>query len=284
MLRTFLNSPFYKAHFSAPLPLPLPSALPPAPISTSPISFNPALIPPPAIRPQMSPSISAPALPTLSPALLTLSPARSLAPYLLSPPPPSTAFSAVDTAAPPNSTLALYSRPSPHHPHLAEFLCVGTAPVAARHLRAAIADPARPSWDTSCTSLSELSSSDDRGTARTTLHWETKYPFPLAGRDYVFERVEERDGACYFLATAALEGALPKPKKKCVRVECSSSAYVVEEISDAECRFVYSIVDDPKMTLPQSVVNYVTKKTLPTVLAELYRQAAGFRDRESGSV
>lgn len=243
--------------------------------------------PPPPPAPRRTPrAMSAPPPPTLSAAALDAP--RALAPLLDGVPPPAGYERLASHARGPADRWELYSRPVAGRPALSEFLCVGTAPVAARAMFDVIMDAAyRLRWDASCAAHTELAVFAPPGKAGTHSlnHWVVKYPFPLSKRDYVYERVTaEEAGGGFVLATAAAHHPARPETSKYVRVVDSKTGYVLRPASEEEmaahgphCRFVYTAIDDPRGVIPSAVVSFITSKTLPSVMDGMYKAA---KDRQ----
>lgn len=225
--------------------------------------------------------------PTLDPAALDAP--RALSPLLDGAVPPPAGYTLLTThARGPVDRWELFARPVAGRPALSEFLCRGTAPVSARAMFDVIVDAAyRLQWDASCAAHTQLAAFATAAKTHTHSlnHWVVKYPFPLSKRDYVYERVtaEEEDGG-FVLATAAADHPDKPESAKYVRVFDSKTAYVLRPASEEDmrtrgphCRFVYTAVDDPRGSIPSSIVSYVTSKTLPSVMDGMYKAC---NDRE----
>lgn len=220
--------------------------------------------------------------PTLGPEALDAP--RALAPMLDGAPPPAAYAPLAKHDRGPADRWELYSRPVDGRPSLYEFLCVGTAPISAREMFDVIMDAEyRLRWDSSCAKHNQLQvfpPPSETGT-HSLNYWVVKYPFPLSKRDYVYERVTEQDAdGGYVLATAAAHHPDKPETSKHVRVVDSKTAYVLRPESEEavrkhgpHCRFVYTAIDNPRGMIPSSIISLITSKTLPSVMAAMYKAA-----------
>jgi hypothetical protein len=175
--------------------------------------------------------------------------------------------------------LVLYARPYAGNPAIREFLCIGGAPVTSAAMFDVLMDAEyRVQWDSSCAAHSELQTFPaGEGMTHSLNHWVVKYPCPLSKRDYCYERFTQAvPGAqdMYYLVTQAVVSPLCPEASKVVRVLESKTAYCLRQQHRPDgkpfCQFAYTAIDNPRGNIPNSIVSFLTSKTLPGVMKSLY--------------
>jgi len=146
----------------------------------------------------------------------------------------------------------------------------------------------RLTWDESCGEARYLHSCERSGVE--TMYWVTKYPWPVAERDYVYQRIMSRNQSTFHAvswvgsppATLSLRDiespskeVLDKVPNNRVRVQDYRTAMLVRETPDGGALWCLRVFDDPKVAIvPTSVVNWIVAKTLPNSANKL-EQACG---------
>ena len=142
---------------------------------------------------------------------------------------------------------------------------------------------ARKKWDMSCGGSYSLGfCSNYEGVEN--VYWETKYPWPIASRDYVYQRstVLSSSGEAHGVSwvgkspvkvlhdvSCEVEGA-PPPFPDKVRVEGYRASILVRTHEDQlGSSWAIRVFDDPVMFGPSYIVNFVAKKWLPISAAQL---------------
>lgn len=182
-------------------------------------------------------------------------------------------------------SVSVHSRVVPSKGGLCEFLMRGSLPIGRDVYFALNADMEhRPEWDSTTTSVSELSSSGigpeagpfvKRGR---TLHWEVKYPWPLGRREYMLEQTvhsEEREGEWEALRciqgrtlTAEECGSLRPREPGITRIDdYRANMAIWSGPSGQDARFALLYYEDSKVNLPNWLVSKVAASTIPSGLA-----------------
>lgn len=140
----------------------------------------------------------------------------------------------------------------------------------------------RMKWDESCGEARMLQRCDATGVE--TLYWVTKYPWPVAERDYVFHRVvsssKDEHHATSWVGPSPIAqlGDFKKPSKEDldlvpkhrVRVLDYRTSMLVRSTMDGGALWALRVLDDPCVAVvPTSVVNWIASKTLPSSVQKL---------------
>lgn len=194
----------------------------------------------------------------------------------------------VDPASPNNAEgaelLQIWKRPAPGtDPKLGIFQwrSVGTCPVPAETYFNVHQDiEYHMKWDDYIVKLNK----HHHDGACQLLYWKTKFPWPLDDRDYalyrrsVVDRHTPNGPYWYGISQSGTAGSLP-PVKGTVRVENYNSHFVIRPLlladgtlSTRACQFAVIAIEDPKIALPQRILNWAIEKALPGVLTK-FRQA-----------
>lgn len=143
----------------------------------------------------------------------------------------------------------------------------------------------RMHWDESCGEARLLERCQNTGVE--TLYWITKYPWPVAERDYLFHRlVSKNEGSFHAVSwvgappTSLTVGEFTRPTdeviqqlpKSRVRVTDYRTAMLVRPAPGGGALWCLRVLDDPKVAVvPTTVVNWIVTKTLPSSADKLDR-------------
>jgi hypothetical protein len=146
---------------------------------------------------------------------------------------------------------------------------IATAPSAEVWVKVAFMDlEYHKQWDVNCIDIEPIKV-EDAVTGVEWVYWEVKYPWPMSNRDYVYARKHlVKDGIHYIRSRAKAHPLKPEEKSK-VRVELYRCNAAVRGAGNGRCEYGSIAVDDPKVLLPSSIVNYFIAKTLPAAMASM---------------
>ena len=122
----------------------------------------------------------------------------------------------------------------------------------------------RKKWDDHtlrCEVIAEDASDDS-----TTVYWLSKFPWPLANRDYVFKQWLRHlpDSRTYIAAKHAVEHPSKKPSSSPVRVVTYSCKVIAQASPDGKgVRYATLYCDDPGGSIPSSLINWAIKSAVP---------------------
>eukprot|EP00189_Rhodosorus_marinus_P008575 CAMPEP_0184753998 /NCGR_PEP_ID=MMETSP0315-20130426/44394_1 /TAXON_ID=101924 /ORGANISM="Rhodosorus marinus, Strain UTEX LB 2760" /LENGTH=220 /DNA_ID=CAMNT_0027233397 /DNA_START=94 /DNA_END=756 /DNA_ORIENTATION=+ len=150
-----------------------------------------------------------------------------------------------------------------------EYLILGSAPYGVETFVRVLQDiDFRKKWDKQYEKLEVIRS--EGGTDY--IYWDVKYPLWFSNRDYVYARRhrKEVDGSYVFLSRATANEKLPEVKKK-VRVLDYFGSVVLRPRESADVtEYVYSFFDDPRGTIPKSIINWAVSTAIPGFMKTLY--------------
>lgn len=181
--------------------------------------------------------------------------------------------------------MSIWRRPAPGvDPKLGlvQYRSVGTCPIPAQQYFDVQWDiDYHKVWDEYCIKLVKhaVQGSSDL------IYWKVKFPWPMDDRDYVLNRraVVDRltpQGPYWYALSQTTKNAELAAIKGTVRVDTYSSHFVIRPLplsdgtsSTRACQFAVLAIDDPKMVIPQAVINWAVEKALPGMMKK-FRQAA----------
>ncbi|KAL3092377.1 hypothetical protein niasHS_007586 [Heterodera schachtii] len=143
----------------------------------------------------------------------------------------------------------------------------------------------RLKWDKNVNSLDELDFDYNTGTQ--VIRWESKYPFPLWPRLYIFARrqfVDRPRKQIYVLSRALSNDNFPDPSQTTVRVECYESILIVrahDSLDKKGLDFVLSYYDDTRSSIPQKIYQYGINVIGPSFIEDVHRAALAFSDSKN---
>ena len=117
----------------------------------------------------------------------------------------------------------------------------------------------RKQWDTMCSECYELDHS--------VIYYKTKALWPTSARDCVLMVKTTRlcDGSILSDTCSTVHPLMPQ-QKGVVRLQIEWSGQIIIPINDNSCRIVQVIEADPGGYVPQSIINYMSKVSLPKTL------------------
>jgi hypothetical protein len=144
----------------------------------------------------------------------------------------------------------------------------------------------RLSWDDFAERL-EVIKTDVQGLE--TLLWESRFPSPMANREYVFYRrtAETADGSFLTMGrtcpprTAASLGLAERPQKifgGVVRVRDYWSVQVVWPRGPSSCEAAIAYREDPRGSIPKAMVNWAVRSGFPAWIKDLLQSARRYSD------
>mmetsp|Transcript_8942 Transcript_8942/g.23426 ORF Transcript_8942/g.23426 Transcript_8942/m.23426 type:complete len:228 (-) Transcript_8942:74-757(-) len=175
-----------------------------------------------------------------------------------------------------NDALWLWRKPMPSGAF--EYCVFGGVPYSAATLQAVNNDfEAHKAWDSSA---GEMYMKRKLDASSELCYWEVKYPWPMSSRDYAYvRRIEtsrnEHGVRVVMYSRAAQDAELPE-KSKLVRVVDYHSATVIEADSPSSCKFLYFMYEDPRGSIPKSVVNFFVSRSLPSFMKALHKACANY--------
>ncbi|XP_053231149.1 phosphatidylcholine transfer protein isoform X2 [Podarcis raffonei] len=118
---------------------------------------------------------------------------------------------------------------------------------------------------------------------RTVIHWEVKFPFPMANRDYVFIRERkdmELEGKKIYVILAKSVNTSKFPEKTgIVRVKNYKQCVAFESDGKKGSKVFMSYFDDPGGKVPSWLVNWGTKTGVPNFLIDMEKACHSYRKR-----
>ncbi|KAA8493150.1 Phosphatidylcholine transfer protein [Porphyridium purpureum] len=176
---------------------------------------------------------------------------------------------------PANSTDALMMWRKPMPSGAFQYCVFGAAPYSADTLFYVCNDlEYHKTWDTSCGEIYVKRVVDEP--SRTELcYWEVVYPWPMSHRDYSYvkrTRTDTVDQKQMFVmySKAVVDTDLPE-KPKIVRVtDYFSKSAIMQGATPNDCKFLLFMYEDPRGSIPKTVLNFFVAKGLPSFLKTLY--------------
>jgi hypothetical protein len=131
-------------------------------------------------------------------------------------------------------------------------------------------------WDENVDHI-EVLGKDESGKVES-VYWSVKYPYPFSYRDYVFKRYSSflEDEGVYVIYQKTTDQIPMKEKPKIVRVDHYQSMVCLKKTEDGKTHIIIDSVDDPKMTLPNWVFNWLTTHGMKKFLATLEKEAQSY--------
>lgn len=185
-------------------------------------------------------------------------------------------------------TVSMHSRQLEDKGGLCEFLIRGSLPMSRDAYFVLNADMEyRPQWDSSSTSITELSSSGPGAEVgmlakrKRVLHWQVTYPWPLGRRDYLLEQavhteVDQAGGEIRCIQGCTLSEAASSstrpPTRGVTRIEDYRACMAIWTGSDSgrkrEAHFALLYFENSKVSLPGWLISRVAASTIPSSLAQ----------------
>lgn len=140
------------------------------------------------------------------------------------------------------------------------YCILGESTIPTETLHALLCDADyRPKWDESAQSV--VSSQKDPITSSITLEWESKWPWPLAARRYLFRQTPFVSGNARGVVCAGLP---VQTEGGAVAVEDYTSISVISPVNDGS-KFCLFYFDDPQLgqRVPQWLENYAARTLIP---------------------
>merc|ERR1711966_115335 len=105
-------------------------------------------------------------------------------------------------------------------------------------------------------------------------YWWTKWPFPMADRDYYFHRrgVVCDDGWYMIMSQSFDHDVANQPNKSCVRITGLESVTGIRKADGGGIEMVYFGFADPGGSIPNWLVNMVTSKLLEPALEKVGKE------------
>jgi StAR-related lipid transfer protein 7, mitochondrial len=164
---------------------------------------------------------------------------------------------------------------------LFEYCIWGTAPYPAYILHHVLFDlDYHKSWDKSSGDMYLIHRDEEK--KQELCYWEILYPWPLASRDYVYQRklhtVPENTLITqvekFIVCSKAIKDDLNFPEfDKKVRVWDYHAKAVIEQCSKNpnQCKYVMFMHEDIRGNIPKPAVNFAVSKLLPNFTKAMYR-------------
>ncbi|KAJ8901865.1 hypothetical protein NDN08_004070 [Rhodosorus marinus] len=151
-----------------------------------------------------------------------------------------------------------------------EYLILGSAPYGVETFVKVLLDvDFHKRWDKHCEKLEVIGSEGSTDY----IYWDAKYPLWFSNRDYVYARRyrKEVDGSYVFVTRTTANEKKPEVRRK-VRVLDYFGTYVLRARENADVtEYVYSFYDDPRGTIPKSIINWAVSTGIPGFMKTLYR-------------
>lgn len=143
--------------------------------------------------------------------------------------------------------------------------------------------PYRRKWDDYVLQLDVVDS--DKQTSTDLVHWVTKCPYPFSTREYIYLRRSKIDLEKKFmlLYSKATDNTDIPNDKQVERVETYVSKLIIkphQEFDKNGCDFLLTYYDDPKMMLPQRVLDVAASKGISQSMLRMYRAAVMLNEME----
>ncbi|KAF9176793.1 hypothetical protein BGZ51_009647 [Haplosporangium sp. Z 767] len=160
---------------------------------------------------------------------------------------------------------------------LKEYKVLGSYPdLPVRYLLRAYTDlDFRRTWDKNMGGWQQLENQR--------LHYISKFPWPLAPRDYVYEmRVQEfKDGIVCINGKSVVDEKMPE-KSGVVRVDDFRQDVIIQPSEDGVgCNIWFGYYDNPKGNIPSSIVNWAAKSGVPAFLNSLRDAGHGLMRKDT---
>ncbi|EDO39000.1 predicted protein, partial [Nematostella vectensis] len=131
----------------------------------------------------------------------------------------------------------------------------------------------RRSWDENmieCYELCQLDCNNDIG------YYSVKCPAPMKNRDFVTQRSWKCSDSDFVIINHTVHHKAAHPKKGFIRGTSILTGYHVKA-KNSGCTLTYVTQVDPKGTLPKWIVNRVSGKIAPKVVAKLHKAAIEYK-------
>eukprot|EP01125_Pyxidicula_operculata_P022190 TRINITY_DN8951_c0_g1_i1.p1 TRINITY_DN8951_c0_g1~~TRINITY_DN8951_c0_g1_i1.p1 ORF type:complete len:217 (-),score=40.14 TRINITY_DN8951_c0_g1_i1:64-663(-) len=114
------------------------------------------------------------------------------------------------------------------------------------------------------------------------VYWSVKFPFPFSNRDYVYRRNArsiEAEGT--WVVHCVAEAHPSKPANSRVRVTSYENLIALKDDGKGNTLLFMDYFDDPQMSIPSSLMNWVTKTALPQFISRLNSTAVKYHQKLS---
>ncbi|KAI8075597.1 hypothetical protein BDF21DRAFT_439439 [Thamnidium elegans] len=168
------------------------------------------------------------------------------------------------------SDFTVYRKRSDRNPDLFQYRSVGAwSNVHQATLAHVYLDlPFRKKWDKNMMSYHTTQETDYTG-----YQFEMKYPWPLSNRDYAYamETKLVRDGTdnTYQVILGESLHSFPEGKKGVIRIDTYMQNICIAADGNNGCMVFMDYFDDPKGSIPKSVINWAAKTGIPTFIENL---------------
>eukprot|EP00301_Raphidiophrys_heterophryoidea_P002515 c11173_g1_i1.p1 GENE.c11173_g1_i1~~c11173_g1_i1.p1 ORF type:complete len:246 (-),score=71.29 c11173_g1_i1:279-968(-) len=125
----------------------------------------------------------------------------------------------------------------------------------------------RKSWDDTALEVADLGLQDE---GNDVIYWMVKFPWPMSSRDYVYNRLVRSftEENLHLICARAVSLGQHKPEVKgTVRIDEYMSITAVRSKGPGQTEVLCLYYDDPKGTIPKTVVNFVTKTGFPKMFS-----------------
>jgi len=120
-------------------------------------------------------------------------------------------------------------------------------------------------WDENVEKLNEIGQEANGDVTK--IYWSVKYPFPFTNRDYVYKRFAKHfpEKKVWIMCCKTYQDK-DYPEGKRVRVDTYRTTIYLREKPDGTTEIVLEYFEDPKMSIPQWAINWVSSKAIPKFL------------------
>jgi len=134
-------------------------------------------------------------------------------------------------------------------------------------------------WDTNMETVEIIQKEADTETVDW-VYWSVKYPIGFSNRDYVYKRHVEDKGDGVYIIRCKAENHTNKPAtNKRVRVDNYECFLALTDADEGKSvRIFMDYFEDLKMSIPNWLVNWVTKTAVPEFLKKLSAQAKIYQE------
>jgi len=137
----------------------------------------------------------------------------------------------------------------------------------------------RKKWDPYVLNLDVVES--DKETTSDLIHWVTKCPYPFATREYIYLRrykIDHKNKAMILFQEATDKSNIPQDPKV-MRVDTYLSKAIIkphsEDFDKEGCDYLLSYYDDPRMRLPNRMIDIAASKGITDSMDKLQKAALG---------
>ena len=152
---------------------------------------------------------------------------------------------------------------------ITEFLVHGKTKHAAQNFFETSFTDMDRKWDASLEELVVLEKyKTEHNIKKIAAYWVLRFPYPLSYRSYVFHRYATKVNGTYMGAAIATTHDEAPKNNKYVNVETYKSFIAVRPYEEGS-EFVFRMLEDPKLAIPQFLLDWGTQKFMPRLKKDL---------------